>query len=151
MSRSDKIIAAALGWVGTPYHHQARVRNVGVDCAQLVAAVAEEAGLIPAGTQIPNNYSPEWHLHNREEVLLTTLEFFGCKRQDKALPGDIVCFRYGRAVGHLGILVAEDQIVHAAIQARKVVLNTLNEDLSKRIAFVYSFPYPNTFSYQDII
>ena len=37
-----RIILEAMDWVGTPYHHQARVKKVGVDCAQLVAGVAEK-------------------------------------------------------------------------------------------------------------
>jgi NlpC/P60 family putative phage cell wall peptidase len=136
------IIIHAHSWLETPYHHQARIKNVGVDCAQLVAGIAEDVGLIDVGTPVPFNYSPEWHLHNREEVLIKSLEFFGCKPILHAEPGDILCFKYGRAIGHLGIMVSETEMIHAAIQAGKVVLNSLTPELLKRHCLTYSFPYP---------
>lgn len=139
---SDKIVEAALGWVDTPYHHQARVKGVGVDCAQLIAGIAEETGHIAAGTPIPFNYSTEWHLHNREEQLLQNLEAFGCTRKEglNPEPGDILCFQYGRAVSHLGVYVGNDMFVHAANNLGKVALNTLSPETLKRLKFIYIFP-----------
>lgn len=136
------IAEAALSWVDTPYHHQARVKGVGVDCAQLIAGVAEETGHIEPGTPIPFNYSTEWHLHNREEVLLKNLEAFGCTRKPSTElePGDILCFKYGRVVSHLGIYVGDNQFVHAANNYGKVVLNTLSPEMLKRLVFIYIFP-----------
>ena len=44
-SRAD-VVAAALAWTDTPFHHQARLKGVGVDCVGLVIGVARELGLI---------------------------------------------------------------------------------------------------------
>ena len=46
------VVRIAQEWAGTPYHHRARIKGVGVDCGQLVAGVFEEAGLIPPGMRI---------------------------------------------------------------------------------------------------
>jgi NlpC/P60 family putative phage cell wall peptidase len=139
----EQIISAAYSWVGTPYHNHARVKQVGVDCAQLCVGVAIEAGSIPEemALLIPN-YSPEWHLHNREEKLIGQLESFGCRRIDRidTKAGDIVCFQFGRATSHLGIMVNETQFIHARFDTKTVVCNTMNEEWAKRWTFTYQFP-----------
>ena len=33
------VVAEAIAWLGTPYHHRARIKGVGVDCAQLALGV----------------------------------------------------------------------------------------------------------------
>jgi NlpC/P60 family putative phage cell wall peptidase len=142
MSPSDKraaIVRAAHDWVDTPYHHQARVKGVGVDCAQLIAGIAEDVGLV-SDSKIPANYSPEWHLHNREEMLMDMLRYFGCVEVPAAQMGDILCFRFGRAVGHLGVLIDQSTIIHARIDLGKVVLNTLTDDLKRRHTHTFTFP-----------
>jgi NlpC/P60 family putative phage cell wall peptidase len=138
----EKIIDVAHSWVGTPYHHQARVKGVGVDCAQLMAGIAIEAGIIPADTELPHDYSPEWHLHNRDEVLIDHLRRFGCVEKEVAEPGDIIGFTIGRAVGHLGILVSADTFIHAQCMAdpKMVTLNSLSPEWKKRHTVTFSFP-----------
>lgn len=32
-------VAEAITWLGTPYHHQGRVKGVGVDCGTLLCEV----------------------------------------------------------------------------------------------------------------
>lgn len=91
------------------------------------------------------NYSPEWHLHNREEKLIEQLESFGCTRVDRASTkaGDIICFQFGRTTSHLGIMVNDTQFIHARVDMKAVVINTLNEEWAKRWTFTYQFPGVN--------
>lgn len=126
-------------WLGTPYHHHARVKGVGVDCAQLMLGIAEELGLITTGLVV-ENYSTEWHLHNREEKMLNLIEEFGCKPKEVHEVGDILAFQFGRVCSHLGIYVGEQQFIHARLDVRQVVLNTLSGDWVKRHLRTYSFP-----------
>ena len=42
------LVDAARSWLNTPYHHKARVKGAGVDCAQLLIGVYTDAGLIEA-------------------------------------------------------------------------------------------------------
>ncbi len=39
-SGSD-VVRTARTWLGTPYHHQGRLKGVGVDCAGLLIGVAQ--------------------------------------------------------------------------------------------------------------
>lgn len=55
------VVAEALTWLRTPYHHAARIKGVGVDCAQFLIAVYAATGLIDDFT--PDRYPPDWHLH----------------------------------------------------------------------------------------
>ena len=48
------IVTTARKWLGTPFHHQGRVPNVGLDCVGLVIQVAKELNLSNFDT---TNYS----------------------------------------------------------------------------------------------
>lgn len=140
----DQIILSAIKWLNTPYHHHARVLGAGIDCAQLLVAIAMDVGLLDeqGAAKVPN-YPPEWHLHNREEHLLWYMEEVGCTKTEIALPGDILAFRFGRTCSHVGVLINSDQFIHACLKSGKVVINSLNGDWKERLAAVYSFPGVN--------
>lgn len=40
-----QVIAEARSWIGTPFHHQACARGVGVDCGQLIIGVGQALGI----------------------------------------------------------------------------------------------------------
>jgi NlpC/P60 family putative phage cell wall peptidase len=42
MTTREQIVAAARGWLGTPYHHQASVKGVGCDCLGLIRGLWRE-------------------------------------------------------------------------------------------------------------
>jgi hypothetical protein len=67
------VVDAARSWLKTPYHHQARVKGHGVDCAQIIAAFVE-AGCIEDFD--PGFYTMDWHLHQTEERYLGFIERF---------------------------------------------------------------------------
>ena len=73
-----QICAEALTWLGTPFHHLACVKHVGVDCAMLLYGVGRAVGLVSAMWS-PPIYSPEWHLHRTEPLLEQTIVGFGCQ------------------------------------------------------------------------
>ncbi|MDE3132294.1 MAG: C40 family peptidase, partial [Acidobacteriota bacterium] len=123
-----RVVAEALSWLGTPYHHRARLKGVGVDCAQLPIAVFADAGLIEAFDT--GDYPADWHLHRDEERYAGfVLRYADGIAQDEAQPGDLVLFRYGRAFSHGAILTAPGQVVHAVRKDRSVVLGDLDRDV----------------------
>lgn len=137
----ELIITAAHQWVGTPYHHQACVKQVGVDCAMLIVGIARELNLIQPDAALPS-YSVQWHLHNRDELLQQQLVDHNCALIENHLmqPGDILGFKFGRVTSHLGIMVSSTTFIHACREAGKVVENTLSGDWFKRWTVTYSFP-----------
>jgi cell wall-associated NlpC family hydrolase len=114
------VVAGARGWCGTPYHAHARIKGVGVDCAQLLIAVYADAGAIEpfdAGT-----YSTQWHLHNSEELFVTWIERFAdLISESEVLPGDVVLYRFGRTFSHGAIVTEWPLVVHAWMRSKCVV------------------------------
>jgi cell wall-associated NlpC family hydrolase len=119
-TRRATIVAEAISWLGTPYHHEARLKGHGVDCAMLVAEVYRAAGLIPkidAG-----HYPPDWHLHRDEERYLDMV-LRHAQPTDDPKPGDVALWRIGRTWSHGAIIVDPGwpHIIHALKEAGKVI------------------------------
>jgi NlpC/P60 family putative phage cell wall peptidase len=112
-SERRRVVEEARSWLGTPFHHGARLKGVGVDCAQLLIAVYTSAGLV----EVPQVgfYAPDWFLHEQTERILDAIAPM-CVEADWACVGDIALFRYGRAVSHGAIVVStvpELTVVHS--------------------------------------
>jgi cell wall-associated NlpC family hydrolase len=116
----QQVVLCALQWVRTPYHHQGRVKGVGVDCAGLGMGVFQACGLVPAIDA--GNYPPDWNLHHDTERLADWVEQFATRHHHRPQPGDVVLYRFGRAFGHLAIVVDWPLIVHAARRNREVLV-----------------------------
>jgi cell wall-associated NlpC family hydrolase len=109
-----EIIRAAREWLGTPYHHHARIKKAGADCAMFPLAVYQECGVLPADFQ-PPDYSMQWHLHHSEEIYLQTITPFTQKKSSEPLPADFVVFKFGRAFSHGAIVVEWPLIIHSCV------------------------------------
>lgn len=132
-----QIIALAKAWLGTPYHHHARVQGVGVDCAQLLCAVYASAGIVAPVD--PGYYPHDHHLHRTHELYIEWLERCGARETTAAQPGDIALFRFGKTWSHGGILVEPGAIVHA-LQGVGTVFTRLTESpLAGRPARFWTF------------
>ncbi len=116
------IVAEALTWLDTPFHHQARLKGVGVDCINLLAGVFAAVGLVP-DVVLPA-YAPDWHMHNDEQRFLAGLSQYAdpLPLGEPGLPGDVVMFRYGRHAAHGAIVTAWPQVIHAWKDTERVVL-----------------------------
>ena len=68
---AENIVAAARGWIGTPYLHQASVKGAGCDCLGLLRGVWRElAGEEPEAAP---PYSQDWAEATGEETLYMAL------------------------------------------------------------------------------
>lgn len=112
------IIAEAARWIGTPYHHSADVIHEGVDCAMLPVRVFCDLGIVPPFD--PRPYPPDWHLHRSVERYLVWVEKFAT-RHDEPQPADLALFKVGRCLSHGGIVTSKTQMIHACIDAGRVV------------------------------
>lgn len=128
-STRDVVVAEAMSWVGTRYHHLGDIKGVGVDCAMLLVRVFVDLGLVPPID--PRPYSPQWHLNRSEEVFLGWLHGVHAVPVLRPQPGDVAVFRFGRAFSHGAILVRGDHmdgvVVHAARKEGSVMLQSLHE------------------------
>jgi cell wall-associated NlpC family hydrolase len=126
MTARASVVQEARTWLGTPYHHLADIKGVGVDCAMLLVRVYTALGLVPA-TLDPRPYAPDWHLNQGEEKYLGWVNQFA---SSVVVPqaGDVALWRFGRTYSH-GAIVLDDAgtIVHAYREAGNVVLGNLHE------------------------
>ncbi len=124
------IVRQARRWVGTRYHHRARVMGAGVDCAQILIATFAAAGLIEDFD--PGPYPRDWHLHRDEERYADTVARFAHEYDPQLLqplPGDVVLFKHGRTFSHGAIVTGDPRapeptgwpwVVHAYADAQRV-------------------------------
>ena len=121
------IVAEAMRWLGTPYHHRAKLRGVGADCAQLVLGVYAAVGLVADFDT--GEYPPDWHLHREAERYLAIIAgLAGEIEPAKAGRGDVLLFRFGRCFSHGAIVIEGMRLIHANRRDRAVVMTDLDRD-----------------------
>jgi cell wall-associated NlpC family hydrolase len=138
MLQREAVVEEARSWVGTPYHHHARIKGAGVDCGMILAEVYERAGVLPHVD--PGEYVADWFLHQDEPVYLNIVEQFAAKIDGPAQPGDIAMFQFGRNPAHGAIVVEWPAIIHSFKQAGMVILDDAvsNCDLADRFVGIWS-------------
>jgi cell wall-associated NlpC family hydrolase len=114
--QQERVVAAAQSWLGTPFHHGARLKGPqgGVDCGNLLIAVYLEAGVLREAPRYEPP-PPNWHLHDGSERYLRLIAAY-CRRALRPWqPGDILVFRGRRwpSAGHAGIYIGDGLLVHA--------------------------------------
>jgi NlpC/P60 family putative phage cell wall peptidase len=97
-------------WIGTPFHHAARIKGAGVDCLMLLAEVYERAGV--SGRIDPPFYVPDWHLHRDAERYMRGLLQYA-RPVSRPEAGDIALFRFGRTFSHGTIVIEWPRLIHA--------------------------------------
>jgi hypothetical protein len=127
--------AAARAWIGTPYHHMADIRGVGVDCAMLLVRVYCDLGVIEPFD--PRPYTRDWFNHRSEERYLGFL-LPRARRIEAPGLGDVILFRIGRCFAHGGIVTKINPltICHAFMPAGVVTEDEIarNAELAARLA-----------------
>lgn len=121
-SLSDAIVAEAREWVGTPYHHMADVKQIGVDCGMLLVRIFCDLKICPPID--PRPYTRDWHLHRSEEVYLGNIQS-ACDEisLEELAPGDVIMFRVGRCYSHGAVVTVASplRVVHAMVDPGCVV------------------------------
>lgn len=116
------VVAAALTYLGTPYHPHGMIRGVGVDCATLIKLAFEEAAVRPP--MDIGDYAHQWHMHRREPLYEEALAKFGGREVMVPGLGDVVLYkvtRYQFAHGAIVTGLAPLRIIHAYSESRAVL------------------------------
>jgi NlpC/P60 family putative phage cell wall peptidase len=140
MPTASRVIAAARGWLDTPYRHQASLKGVGCDCLGLARGVWREVyGDEPEAAPA---YSPDWAEAGGGEALAEA-----ARRHCAEIPctefqaGDLLLFRWRAYLPakHAGIATSRSTMIHAQDGARvsEVALDTW---WRSRLAFAFRFP-----------
>lgn len=109
-----RVVAAARGWIGTPYRHQGSLKGVGCDCLGLVRGVWRET--VGPEPEAPPPYAPDWaEAGGRERLLLAAARHLAPAPPAAAAPGDVLVFRWreGLPAKHCAILASRATMIHA--------------------------------------
>jgi hypothetical protein len=135
------IVREARSWVRTPYHPQADIKGIGVDCGMLLVRVFVDAGLCEPFD--PRPYADDWYLHRSEERYLG-FDFDRTKEVATPLPGDVMVFRYGRCYAHGGVVTDADPLT--IVHAFQPALMVLEEEVARSPAICAPSRRPKFFS-----
>lgn len=123
-------------WRGTPFHHEARIKGAGVDCAQLIYATFADLGLIPEFKI--EHYPQDWHLHKGEErylnYVLQYADEMSVPPERMPLAGDIILFRFGRTYSHGAIVISWPNLIHSYVDK---VVTVDNLDQSPWLKYIW--------------
>jgi cell wall-associated NlpC family hydrolase len=134
----EEIVAAARSYVGTPFHHQGRLKGVGIDCAGLLIGVARDLGL---PHQDVRDY-PDIPDGRRIAALVESQ----MTRVDDPEPGDAVLFwmetqtRHPQHLGILTPLLGGLGLVHAYFPVRRTVEVSFTQEWRNRAVGYFRFP-----------
>lgn len=122
----EDVLAEAQDWIGTPYHHAARVKGAGVDCLMLLLEVYGRAGVFArmgvdaAAIEIPR-YSRDIMLHRNEETYIEGILRYAVET-DRRESGNIALWKFGRIYSHAGVITVWPAIIHAYAPEKMVVI-----------------------------
>ena len=140
MIDASDIVAAARGWIGTPYRHQASLKGAGSDCLGLVRGVwrdihGTEPEAVPA-------YAPGWAEAGGTETLADA-----ARRNLVEIPctefraGDVLLFRWRSHLPakHAGIASSATAMIHAQEDACVTEIH-LSAWWRRHLAYAFRFP-----------
>lgn len=132
--KRELLIREARSYLETTYHHQGRLKNVGIDCVGVIAGLAQFTG-----TKYEDviGYDP---LGLTVDLPAEFRKWFKEIPVDQAKPGDILALWIRRPVEivHVG-LKTDYGILHTHATVGKVVEHTLNERWGSRVVLAFQF------------
>lgn len=113
----EQIVAKAREYLGTPFHHQGRVKKAGIDCIGLLVGVAKELGVFHYDrTDYPR-------LPDGKSLMAELRKVLDEIKIEEARPGDVLVFWFSRSTRHpqhVGIKT-DLGVIHTYEKCRRVV------------------------------
>lgn len=121
MTTRQAIVAEAMSWKNTPYHHRARLKGAGVDCALILIGVFAGVGLIDDFE--PEPYPRDWMLHRDEDRFREVVRRHADQiDKSEVLPGDVALYLVGKCFAHGAVIIDWPLVIHADSRYGKVTL-----------------------------
>ncbi|KUO53202.1 MAG: hypothetical protein APF82_01030 [Sphingomonadales bacterium BRH_c42] len=133
----DQIVSAARGWLGTPFHHQGRLKGVGVDCAGVIVEVARELGIGDVDLRGYGHRPDSRELERLCHEHMTPVTFAQAK------PGDVLLIMIDGAPQHLAFVTEINGgpgMLHSYAPARRVVEHGIDRDWAGQIVGAFILP-----------
>lgn len=134
-----RVIQEAFTWINTPYIPHAKTKGKGTDCAMLMVAIYEKINALN-GDEIVPDYSPDWSLHQNQELYLAKMMKYGIPTTTPK-PGDVVMFRLGNAISHAGIFICWPLIIHAMNERGVILDDFTNGRMKDRASMFFTAPW----------
>lgn len=139
MTTRAAIVREAREWIDCPYHHQARVKGVGVDCAGLVIGVARGVGIVPAGFDV-NGYARQ---PDGVSLLRHCRQWMVQIDVSEMQEGDVIVTRFETDPCHFAILADYQHgglsMIHA-VRGRGVMEHRLDRTNMARVVAAFALP-----------
>jgi cell wall-associated NlpC family hydrolase len=129
----EQIVAAARRWLGTPFHHQGRLKGVGVDCAGVIVEVARELKIGDVDVQGYGHRPDSRELEQLCRDHMTLIPF------DQSKPGDVLLIMIDSAPQHLAFRT-DVGLLHSYAPARRVVEHGIDQGWADKIVAAFILP-----------
>lgn len=138
MTTRQQLIDEARTWLGTPYHHQGRVKGVGVDCINFVLGVAEATDLIPDGFSM-EPYSGYGRIPDPKKIIGGCERFMDRIDKKEARMGDVLVLRFVREPQHFAIVSNDNprRMIHSYASVLKVTEQIIDAEWESKIVAAY--------------
>ena len=129
---AQMVLDEARTWLDTPFHHQGRLKGVGVDCIGVIIGVAHALGISDFNTvdygRIPNGNM----LRALLEQNMLSVPIWDSR------PGDIGLFTFEREPQHVAIFT-DTGLLHSYQQVKKCVEHSFLTPWPQRLVAVFRY------------
>ena len=131
MSRTEAdLIAAARRCLRTPFHHQGRTPQVGLDCIGLIVVALRAVGRVVVDR---TDYGPR----PDGQGLVRAITAHGGVETDSLAAGCLLLFRYDHQPQHVALATSPTTMIHSFAPAGKVVETEIGDYWRRRLVGIY--------------
>jgi cell wall-associated NlpC family hydrolase len=126
------LLDEAHSWMGTPFMPNAAIKGAGVSCQKLVGAIYIAAGVWPADFNVPDG-AMDWGNAHKDSLITGSMDEevksgrFVEVLDSTAVPGDLVGFKIGGCLHHLGIVLTTSGSFIHCLRGPGVMISELRD------------------------
>ena len=130
---ATKVVEVALGYLGVPWLHRGRTKELGVDCTGLIFCSFNESG-----AEVVDNL--DYKLVDEFKKLIKVLNQ-NCDRVEDLLLADILMFRGPDMFNHIGLYLGDNRFIHSYSNRvyMQVCIHSLDGYWRMRLRGIYRF------------